>query len=391
MSDAEIKKLARDSDLIDAIQHSRRIIKIWEAVREMLCDPDIKVSGRLTIKQRNGQRVIEWRGVAQISKQFQAPTLLLDATLPDASILQVYHPEVEVVANIQVEMPPHVHIRQVLGAPTSSSKLEKEMHREDVRRYILRRWMETGRGRSLVICQEKYEQWLKLPDDIEVEHFNDISGLDAYKDIRLLILVGRTAPGPRAMEALAAALSGRQPMLVNGKGFVWYPRIKRGIRLLDGRGIETTGDQHPDEFVECIRRLVHEGELLQAFGRGRGVNRTEQTPLDIHLLFDTCLPINVNDVSNWRRPSAFIETAVEGVMLTAPSEMVKVFPLIWPNNSAADRTIQQGVPKLPGFVPVKYQLPGKKRRLAYFDLSVVPDPTAWLRVRLGTPLRVLSP
>jgi hypothetical protein len=64
--------------------------------------------------------------------------------------------------------------------------------------------------------------------------------------------------------------------------------------------------------------------------------------------------------------------------------MVKVFPLTWPNNSAADRTIHQGVPKLPGFVPVKYQLPGKKRRLAYFDLSVVPDPMAWLRVRFGT-------
>jgi putative DNA primase/helicase len=391
MSDAEIAKLAGDSDLIDAIQHSRRVIKIFEAVREMLCDPDIKVSGRLTIKQRNGQRVIEWRGVAQISKQFQVPTLLLDATLPDASILQVYHPKIEIIADIQVKMPPHVHIGQVLKAPTSSSKLEKELHRKDVRRYILGRYMETGRGRSLVICQEKYEQWLKLPGDIEVKHFNDVSGFDVYKDVRMLILVGRTAPGPRAMEALAAALCGRQPMLVNGKGFIWYPPIKRGIGLLDGCGVETTGDQHPDPFVERIRWLVHEGELIQAIGRGRGANRTKQTPLDVDLLFDTCLPINVNDVSNWRRPSALVETAVEGVMLTVPNDMVKVFPLIWPNNSAADRTIQQGVPKLPGFVPVKYQLPGKKRRLAYFDLSFVSDPTAWLRVRLGSPLRVLSP
>src|SRR5580658_7783609 len=32
------------------------------------------------------QRVIEWKGVEQISKQFQVPTLLLDATLPEASI-----------------------------------------------------------------------------------------------------------------------------------------------------------------------------------------------------------------------------------------------------------------------------------------------------------------
>jgi hypothetical protein len=391
MSDAEIKRLAKDSDLIDDIQHSRRIIKIWEAVREMLRDPDIEVSGRLTIKQRNGQRVIEWKGVEQISKQFQVPTLLLDATLPGASILQIYHPEVEVLADIQVEMPPHVHIRQVLRAPTSSSKLEKEVHREDVRRYILRRWMETGRGRTLVICQEKFEQWLKLPDDIEVKHFNDVSGLDIYRDIRLLVVVGRTAPGPRAMEALAAALSGRQPTLVNGEGFVWYQSLKCGIRLLDGRGVETTGDQHPDDLVESVRWLVHEGELIQALGRGRGINRTEQTPLDVDLLFDTCLPIKVNDVSIWRRPSALVETAVQGAMLTTQSDMVKVYPQIWPNNSAADRTIEQGVPELPGFAPVTYQVAGKKQRLAYFDLTIIPEPMAWLRERLGTPLRLLSP
>jgi putative DNA primase/helicase len=391
MSDAEIKGLAKESDLIDDIQHSRRIIKIWEAVREMVRDPDIEVSGRLTIRQRNGQRVVEWRGVEQISKQFQVPTLLLDATLPEASILQVYHPEVEVVADIQVEMPPHVHIRQVLRAPTSSSKLEKEVHREDVRRYILRRWMETGRGRALVICQEKFEQWLKLPDDIEVKHFNDVSGLDVYRDIGLLVIVGRTAPGPRAMEAQAAALSGRQPRLVNGEGFVWYHPVKRGIRLLDSRGVETTGDQHPDDLVESVRWLVHEGELIQALGRGRGINRTEQTPLDVDLLFDTCLPIKVSNVSIWRRPSPLVETAVQGVMLTAQSDMVKVYPAIWPNNSAADRTMEQGVPELLGFVPLTYQLAGRKRRLAYFDLTVIREPMVWLRERLGTPLRLLSP
>jgi putative DNA primase/helicase len=391
MSDAEIKGLAKESDLIDDIQHSRRIIKIWEAVREMVRDPDIEVSGRLTIRQRNGQRVVEWRGVEQISKQFQVPTLLLDATLPEASILQVYHPEVEVVADIQVEMPPHVHIRQVLRAPTSSSKLEKEVHREDVRRYILRRWMETGRGRALVICQEKFEQWLKLPDDIEVKHFNDVSGLDVYRDIGLLVIVGRTAPGPRAMEAQAAALSGRQPRLVNGEGFVWYHPVKRGIRLLDSRGVETTGDQHPDDLVESVRWLVHEGELIQALGRGRGINRTEQTPLDVDLLFDTCLPIKVSNVSIWRRPSPLVETAVQGVMLTAQSDMVKVYPAIWPNNSAADRTMEQGVPELLGFVPLTYQLAGRKRRLAYFDLTIIREPMVWLRERLGTPLRLLSP
>ena len=46
MSEAEITELANDSDTIDTIQHSRRVIQIWEAVRELLKDPDIAVSGR---------------------------------------------------------------------------------------------------------------------------------------------------------------------------------------------------------------------------------------------------------------------------------------------------------------------------------------------------------
>ena len=49
---------------------------------------------------------------------------MLDATLPALPVLQVYHPQAEIVADIKVAMPEHVRIRQVLRAPTSSNKLE---------------------------------------------------------------------------------------------------------------------------------------------------------------------------------------------------------------------------------------------------------------------------
>jgi Bifunctional DNA primase/polymerase, N-terminal/Primase C terminal 2 (PriCT-2) len=247
MSDAEAAALTLN---LDEIRHGRRVIRIWEAARELLRHPEIAVSGRLTLKRQNGQRVVEWKGIAPISKQFNVPTLMLDATLPALPILRVYHPQAEVAADIKVPMPPHVHIKQVLHAATSSSKLQDETHLAELRRHILQRWIETGRQRTLVISQLYAEQWLKakgLPDSIKVEHFNNIAGLDAYRDVRLLVLAGRTAPGPAAMEALAAALSGALPTIIPPtRGFSWYPSIKRGIKLLDGRGIETTSDQHPD-------------------------------------------------------------------------------------------------------------------------------------------------
>ena len=124
---------------------------------------------------------------------------------------------------------------------------------------------------------------------------------------------------------------------------------------------------------------------MQALGRGRGVNRTPETPLDADLLFDAALPITVNKVSIWERPSLLLETAAEGVMLITPKDMVRLWPEIWPNDKAADRTLREGVPVLPGFIQVSYQLKGPKMKLrvGYFDPAIIPDPHAWLETKLG--------
>src|SRR5262249_44583022 len=70
MSDATLAALAANHALIDRIQHARRVIQIWQATKEFLNRADIDVSGRLTLKQDNGLRTVEWRGISPISKQF---------------------------------------------------------------------------------------------------------------------------------------------------------------------------------------------------------------------------------------------------------------------------------------------------------------------------------
>jgi Bifunctional DNA primase/polymerase, N-terminal/Primase C terminal 2 (PriCT-2) len=390
MSDHQLQALINNHDLIDRIQHSRRVIRMWEAARELLNSADIEVSGRLTLTQDNGQRVIEWRGISHISKQFTVPTLLLDATLPALPMLQVYHPRAQIVADIKVALPNSVHIRQLLGAPTSARKAGCEKRLAEVRRYILARYLALNRPLTLVICQQKVEDWLKqsgLPDDITVEHYNDVTGIDDYRDVRLMLLIGRTAPGPQAMEVLTAALTGKCPVpaTAGNNGFRWYDEVQRGIRLRDGSGIATKGDLHPDPEVEAIRWQIHEAELVQALGRGRGVNRTAVNPLDADLLFDTALPVTVDEVKRWQPPSLLIETAVEGVMLTAECDLMKLWPQLWPNRTAATRTLKASVPKLPGFERVEYQLAGSKmkQRIGFFDTQIIPNPRAWLSTRLG--------
>ena len=401
MPEDEFDRLRKSSKVIDKIAHARRVIQILQELRQMLVHPEVEESGRLLIEERSGLRGIRWRGIDTISKQFQIPTLLLDATLPDLAVLQVLHPEAEIVADVRVALPPGVFIRQVLDAPTSSRKLietsrlkDRDQHLNAVRRYIIRRWIETGRDPALVICQQKVEQWLKgkLPDAIAVAHYNAIAGLDVYKDVRLLILVGRAQPGPDAVETIAGMLSGSMPVTVaTGQGFTWYPQVRRGIRLQDGSGVPVDGDHHPDPFAESVRQLITEAELVQALGRARAVNRTAQTPVDVDLLFDTVLPITVDEGSVWQEPSLLLETAAEGVVLLSPVDMVRVWPTIWPNEKAADRTLAKGIPRLPGFERVIYQLDGAKLkgRMGYFDRKLIPDPRAWIEARLG-PLTDLS-
>src|ERR1019366_8604207 len=262
------------SDNIIAVAvYSKRIIAILKELRRMYDDEhrryadniEIKISGRLLIDENDGTRGIRWRGVAPIAKQFlqsNQSTLILDATLPDIKVLRISHPDVFIDSDIRVNMPPSVSVRQVLGSPTSSRKLidsKPDRHRQSILRYILRRWMQTGKGRTLVICQLPVEIWLReqqLPDEIELAHFNAIAGLDHYRDVRSLIVVGRPQPGPKAIEAMAATLSGAMPkqMVTAVNGFVWYNSVQRGVRLRDGSGIAVQGDVHPDDFCEAIRK-----------------------------------------------------------------------------------------------------------------------------------------
>jgi hypothetical protein len=45
---------------------------------------------------------------------------------------------------------------------------------------------------------------------------------------------------------------------------------------------------------------VCEGELLQAVGRGRGVRRTVETPLEVLILTDVPIPLPVNELTTFR-------------------------------------------------------------------------------------------
>jgi hypothetical protein len=212
-----------------------------------------------------------------------------------------------------------------------------------------------------------------------------------------MLLIGRTIPRPVAIESFAGALTGEEPIKVPADQW-WYPPVERAIRMADGTGILVERcDQHPDPVGEHVRFQICEGEMLQALGRARAINRTAESPLAIGIVADVVLPITVNKVEVWQAPSRAMEPAEEGAMLFSPKDMVEIWPWVWKTVDAAKKTLgkirasaqragtrcQNGI--YDSYIPfrhsvaVLYQRPGPKQKLqrAVFDLDKWPSPRAW--------------
>ena len=215
---------------------------------------------------------------------------------------------------------PHVKTRQItdraLGlssivssdnAGASTATYSKNIRRK-LRRYIEARAAEFE-GQILVIAQiAALEALGPMPENVQALHFNALSGLDGFKDVRAIIQIGRPAPKPSDVEARAE--------LMLGHGIdrlaAWYDKAPTSLLMADGstgpqvftrggkgQNINLGHDHHPNATAEAIRWSICEGELIQGIGRGRGVNRTPETPLQIDILTNVPLPIPVNDAGTF--------------------------------------------------------------------------------------------
>ena len=218
---------------------------------------------------------------------------------------------------------------------------------ERIRRFLQVRAADVRPGRVLVVCQLGLEAALRaaggLPPNLEIRHFNDIAGENAWNEVALLVAIGRTEPSPRTVERQARALFGVavQELEADAADAVRYPRTTRGIRMRDGRGIAVEGTHHPDPRVEALRSAICEAGLIQAIGRGRGVNRTANNPLQIDILTNVALPLEVDEVAIWDRiqPGSAQMMAAEGAVPLTYADMAAAYPDLFPSPDAARMTL----------------------------------------------------
>lgn len=400
-----------------AVKHVRARAGVMTHLRDFL-GMDGEKSGRVFLEKKDTDHgsvtLVRTRGIDAIAKNFRVPTLAIDATPPAETVFRTFLPQAVTLPRIAVETP-HVRVRQVLDAPVSKRKLEVDRNRAAVRRALLEEYIRLERQPMLVVAQKEFADWLrtdgKLPEGMAVEHYGAIAGLDQYKAARGIVCVGRQQPKPWNVESTAGALTGLYPETVavpraDGKSKLpWFNKVQRGIRMGDGSGRAVMVDEHPDPLCEAIRRGVCEDQIVQAIGRGRGVWRTAQTPLDVLILADVCLDLTVAAVDPWQEPAEDVEMAVEGMVLTSAADRAKAYPVErypWarPTDGAARAASHRRGTKSSVTEPYKDTLIGNRNgaflRLRYkkagngqrwaeaaYDPAAVPDPRAWLEARLG--------
>lgn len=398
-----------------------RAAAMWALIAEALeNDHDVAGAVLCDVLTENGTvRALRltWRAALRKSWGGGGPVLHLDATLR-SELVTPFLPDMTFAEPLMAKQP-HVRVRQVLGAPTSARALtpdDSAPERDRAAALLRRRAMAAlialraralrGHARSgkdlLVIGQKAAIDALRalgLPANAEAVHFNALSGMDGWRDVAGLMVLGRTLPAPVTVESIAAALTNRRPIVSRGDVAWWYEREERRIALADGGVHAVGGEAHADPTAEAIRWSICEGELIQALGRGRGVNRTADTPLEIDLLTDVVLPVAVQEVLAWEavRPTDRDIMASTGVVLENAADMAKAFPDLWPSRDAAKKQNQRrgtncyygglsnsSLSLSSSVVTYRPAGAGQKDRQARFDLALIPDPGAWLEARLGT-------
>lgn len=320
----------RERALDQAMANERTLacIALWRALAGLLATCK-EQDGRLRVlppDRETGYHVTEMMGVKAIHASMRGkPVLHLDATLRPA-LAHTVLPHLE--THEIVAAAPHMDVRLVGGSfgkgrlcQAADAAPEENRRRANRLRecvdYVRWHARRLAPGKVLVITYKQCEPAFSGIPGVSTAHFNAIAGLDAYRDVRLLVVVGRPLPPEPELRILAGAFFGHVPAPSAG-----YRHAIRGVLMRDGSTRGARAIEHEDEQAEVLRAAICDDELVQAVGRGRGVNRTAADPLEVHLLADVTLPLVHDRVLAWETvvPDIIQRMLLAGIAVDSPGD-----------------------------------------------------------------------
>lgn len=260
-----------------------------------------------------------------------AHTMLLSATARSELMRHVWPSlmtEDELTVR-KVEMP-NVRVRQILNDSMARSKWsDKPNKQRRVWNYIRKRAAQYHK--TLVVAQKELvgilREKFKQIKGVEYVHFNALSGIDSFKDVDLVISIGRVSPSIQDVERMAAVIGHcdieRLPegkLYPLRKAFIPVKNTDLGVtfqrKQFDGGEVEYGVEHHPDPLCEAVRWSICVGELIQALGRGRGLRRRADNPLQLDILTtqDAGIPINECGTFEQFETTAFEQLVIAGLV-----------------------------------------------------------------------------
>ena len=234
-----------------------------------------------------------WRD--DIHRAWRVPTMVMDATMP-VEIVRQFFPQMEEPVSATAPMP-HTRVRQITDRAMAASMLipsataneqtntTRRNNVERVRRYHRsprRRRVARARAGRLPARARRRAEGEALPEQRSSSaHFNDITGRErlfrcraADRDRPHRAVAAR--PSSRSRARCSAPMSPRSAATRPARSAIRASPAASACATAPGGKVE--GNQHPDPRVEAVRWQICEAELIQAIGRGRGVNRDGRQP-----------------------------------------------------------------------------------------------------------------
>ena len=113
--------------------------------------------------------------------------------------------------------------------------------------------------------------------------------------------------------------------------------------MRDGSSRTVRVRRHADDKAELLRAAICDDEVIQAIGRGRGVNRSADDPLEVHVLADVALPLVHDAILAWEavQPDLFQRMLLAGIAVDSPTDAAQLHPRCSPARSRRKRAFRE--------------------------------------------------
>lgn len=237
---------------------------------------------------------------------------------------------------------PHQHVRLISGSfgksmicPDAGAPPDEQQRRANRLQECIDhvRWHAARhRGkRVLVITYKAIEAAFAAIPGVETAHYNAVAGLDRWKDIALLFLVGRLLPRSDNLAELVGALFDQS---VEGT----YGSAPVDVMMENGQSSSIRAIRHSDPVAEVVRAAICDDEVMQALGRGCGISRTAKDPLEVHIMADVVLPLAYERVQPWASvcPDIVQQMLLAGLAVDSPADAARLHPGLFATAKSAE-------------------------------------------------------